>query len=234
MKLCPKCNTQHEKSGTFCCRSCANSRGPRTEAFKKSVSAKLTGRELSLSTIEKMSGDNHPKRRGRNLPNICITTKNCLCCQKEFETRKTLQKYCSKICWMNKIRELKSDWEQYSIMCKFNFTVYDYPHWFDLSLIKTHGWYKAKNRGDNLTGISRDHMFSVKEGFRIGVDAKLISHPANCQLMPHSLNSTKHTKCSITYEELIERINNFNKYLHLEPVSTGTRLQNEVTEGSTL
>jgi len=26
MKVCPKCNTEHEKSGKYCCRSCANSR----------------------------------------------------------------------------------------------------------------------------------------------------------------------------------------------------------------
>jgi len=26
MKVCPKCNAQHEKSGIYCCRSCANSR----------------------------------------------------------------------------------------------------------------------------------------------------------------------------------------------------------------
>jgi L-rhamnose mutarotase len=26
MKTCPKCNTLHEKSGKYCCRSCANSR----------------------------------------------------------------------------------------------------------------------------------------------------------------------------------------------------------------
>lgn len=26
MKVCPKCNSEHEKSGKYCCRSCANSR----------------------------------------------------------------------------------------------------------------------------------------------------------------------------------------------------------------
>lgn len=41
MKKCPKCNKDHEKSGKFCSRSCANSRGPRTEEFKRKVSEKL-------------------------------------------------------------------------------------------------------------------------------------------------------------------------------------------------
>lgn len=26
MKICPKCNSEHDKSGKYCCRSCANSR----------------------------------------------------------------------------------------------------------------------------------------------------------------------------------------------------------------
>jgi hypothetical protein len=41
MNVCPKCNKEHEKPGKFCSRSCANSRGPRTEDFKRKVSEKL-------------------------------------------------------------------------------------------------------------------------------------------------------------------------------------------------
>ena len=41
MKTCPKCNHQHQKQGVFCSRSCANSRGPRTDAFKEQVRTKL-------------------------------------------------------------------------------------------------------------------------------------------------------------------------------------------------
>jgi hypothetical protein len=41
MKICPKCNTEHEKSGTFCSRKCSNSRGPRSDDFKRVVGAKL-------------------------------------------------------------------------------------------------------------------------------------------------------------------------------------------------
>jgi hypothetical protein len=37
MKLCPKCNTPHEKPGMFCSRSCANSR-VQTEEIKKKKS----------------------------------------------------------------------------------------------------------------------------------------------------------------------------------------------------
>ena len=35
MKVCPKCNTEHEKSGKYCCRSCANSRVFSDSALEK-------------------------------------------------------------------------------------------------------------------------------------------------------------------------------------------------------
>jgi hypothetical protein len=43
MKVCPKCNTEHDKTGLFCSRSCANSRIWNEEINAKR-SAKLTGR----------------------------------------------------------------------------------------------------------------------------------------------------------------------------------------------
>ena len=47
MKTCPKCNVIHQKSGIFCSRSCANSRGKRTEDFKNKVRTKLEGKSPS-------------------------------------------------------------------------------------------------------------------------------------------------------------------------------------------
>ncbi len=41
MKTCPKCQEVHTKTGIFCSRNCANSRGPRTEEFKSKVRTKL-------------------------------------------------------------------------------------------------------------------------------------------------------------------------------------------------
>ena len=42
MKTCPKCNTLHEKSGKYCCRSCANSRVFTEEAKEKKRNKSLT------------------------------------------------------------------------------------------------------------------------------------------------------------------------------------------------
>jgi 5-methylcytosine-specific restriction endonuclease McrA len=46
MNKCLKCNKKHDGSfgsGKYCSLQCANSRGPRTDDFKKVVSKKLTG-----------------------------------------------------------------------------------------------------------------------------------------------------------------------------------------------
>lgn len=66
MKICPKCNAEHQKAGTFCSRKCANSRvfSDETKA-KKSIANKehfaafgsapngMTGRKKSAESIEK-------------------------------------------------------------------------------------------------------------------------------------------------------------------------------------
>ena len=62
-----------------------------------------------------------------------------------------------------------------------------------------------------MGGVSRDHIYSVNEGFKNKVDPKIISHPANCRLMVHSENISKNKKSDITIEELLIKIDNWNK-----------------------
>lgn len=63
----------------------------------------------------------------------------------------------------------------------------------------------------NLNGISRDHIISINYGFKNNIDYKIISHPANCQLLRHSENSKKYTKCDLTLKELLNKIKKWNK-----------------------
>jgi hypothetical protein len=57
MKVCPKCNTQHEKSGIFCSRKCANSRSWSDEAKKaKSISLKKYIKDHPEWTQQSKSG----------------------------------------------------------------------------------------------------------------------------------------------------------------------------------
>ena len=76
----------------------------------------------------------------------------------------------------------------------FKFNVYDYPTYFDLSLIEKFGWYSASNRCGNLNGISRDHLYSVYDDFINRIDFSIISHPANCKLVLHRDNQKKKVK----------------------------------------
>ncbi len=99
---------------------------------------------------------------------------------------------------------------EYRLACKFNFNLKDFPNEFDFSLIEKHGWYKPANKGNNLYGVSRDHMISVRYGFDNNIDPKILSHPANCKLLPHAENHAKHTKNSITLEELEIKIITWN------------------------
>ena len=52
-------------------------------------------------------------------------------------------------------------------------------------------------------------MLSVNEGYKLGIDPYFLSHPANCKLMIHTDNIRKNKKSSITKEELIERVKNW-------------------------
>ena len=104
----------------------------------------------------------------------------------------------------------KTNLEIYRKKCRFNFSLNEYSNEFDFSLIKNFGWYKAKNKGDNLNGVSRDHMYSVYDGFHNGINFEIIRHPANCKLLRHSDNSSKWKKSSITIEGLKQRIDEWN------------------------
>lgn len=140
-----------------------------------------------------------------------IKPKNLYCkfCGKILTNRK--RKFCNDECLKNWKRRNTSEYKKYWIECQFKFALNEYPEEFDFSLIEKYGWYKASNHGNNLTGISRDHKYSVSDGFKNKVDPKIISHPANCELMQHNKNSSKYKKSSITLEELLKRIEKWNK-----------------------
>jgi hypothetical protein len=208
---CFKCNTSLHvlerekkfpaKEKYFCSRSCANSHVV-TEEHKKKTSESLTG-----------------------LPYEPVTevVKTCIC-GKEFETtNKQTRKYCSASCATKycpthvekrkQAREKRPALINYRKDCAFKFNLADYPVEFDFKLIEQYGWYSAKNRGNNLTGVSRDHLVSVRYGFDNNIPSEHLAHPANCALLRHGENVSKGIKNSITYEQLLKRIAEWdNKY----------------------
>jgi hypothetical protein len=126
------------------------------------------------------------------------------------EKKEKICKVCRKIINENFIRiceTCKNEYyTHYRFACNFDFNVYYFPNKFDLELIKQYGWYSASNRGNNLNGISKDHMLSVKDGFINKISPEIIKHPANCKLMLHKENNIKKASSSISIDELLDRI----------------------------
>lgn len=221
---CAKCGKQFSvferekkfptKEKYFCSRGCANARKHTlverikiSNGVKNSIKSGKTRKYFQLRQLEericlwcgqKFSAWTSSKQR------FC----SCKCGARHREQ----VKYTSGLCnCLTDDDKLKREFRRYRNRCQFRFALKNFPLEFDFDLIKKFGWYKAKNRGNNIGGISRDHMYSVQDGFINNVDPAIISHPANCKLMPHGENSSKHNKSSITLEDLKKRIDKWNK-----------------------
>lgn len=130
-----------------------------------------------------------------------ISTNICKVCDIAFVS-KHYQKYCSS-CSPN-IRH-------YRTRAGFKFNIFEYPEEFDLYLIEKHGWYspngyKCRNKKPNLMGVSRDHLYSVHDGFINNVNPNILAHPANCKIILHGVNNKKNSKSSITLKQLEHNI----------------------------
>lgn len=102
--------------------------------------------------------------------------------------------------------------ELYSYQCRFQFSFSQFPDWFPDAgrLIQQYGFWQTKDKNKtNLQGLSRDHLYSVSDGFKNQIDPKLLAHPANCSLVTHTSNQNKHAKSTISLEELKIRIAKF-------------------------
>ncbi len=201
------------KEKYFCSKACSHSRCF-TEEHKKHISEGMR---------QWRSKNNPIKTEYRICPNchtkfvVPINKKKKFCCSscaRKYTQNKLYDDYLKKInSCQTDIEKAKIELKNYRKQCAFRFSIKQFPHEFDLSLIQKYGWYKAKNHGNNLNGVSRDHKYSILDGFLNHVDPKIISHPANCELMCHSKNSSKHSKSSISLEKLLDRIKIWeNKY----------------------
>lgn len=196
----------------FCSQTCSASF---TNRLRKGIKYTLSdeGRESLVKSAWKnlLSDESRKKshesqnRKGKEKVNII-----CINCDKLH----TNKKYCSINCTKEFKRKDMDEYQKYRLDSNFKFNLADYPNEFDFSLIEKYGWYSPTNKNNNLGGISRDHMLSVREGFEMKIDPIIISHPANCKLMIHNENISKNKKSTITNDELLERIKEFeNKYL---------------------
>ena len=235
---CSSCGNLHEKpikewnrrlrlgkTKSYCSQSCANVASntihcsmereciwckkifrSTTHKNHKKCCSDLCAHRVSHSYVNPVDISETLKRRYKK------QEKTCPQCSAKFVGR---AKFCSYYCVRNSRRAHLEEFERYKRECRFNFNIKDYPNEFDFNLLATHGMYKPKNHGNNLGGVSRDHIMSVRWGFDNNVSSKMISHPANCCLMLQSENSRKHCKKTISVQELNNRILTWNsKYSH--------------------
>lgn len=144
----------------------------------------------------------------------------CITCEKEIYYVSKIKLQCNK-CRIEESKRNKkefissnlSDKQHYYRLAGFNFSLNTYIDEFDFSLVKKFGWYKSKRYGKegNTKGISRDHLYSVSQAYKDNINPLIISHPANCRLIQHSENISKNYRCSVTIQELLEKIKNWEE-----------------------
>jgi len=104
--------------------------------------------------------------------------------------------------------DVNMDKQRYRKECGFRFSLDTFKKIEGFNLLIEYGAYNVKT---NVNGVSRDHMLSVDYGYKNSIPPEIIRHPANCKIMFHKENSIKNFKSSITYEELLQRINVWNE-----------------------
>jgi len=207
IKYCKKCGKiiKGDCRKIFCSKSCSASFNNKNKKgkFKKIFSEK--GKKNMREALYKRL-------------KICDTyseyiknPKSCKECGKYLIFKKRINKFCSMDCKNMYYKKIKTSYQKYYKDCQFDFRISDYPNEFEINLIEKYDWYKAKNYGDNLNGVSRDHMISINYGFKNNIDPKIIKHPANCSLMLHNDNVKKNYRCSLTLDELLLKIYKWNK-----------------------
>ena len=217
-KYCKVCGNaipyDRKEDSQYCSRECS-----KTQINKNRKGLKHNLSEEGRSALVKTALVNFFNKRGinpkyeENRKEYFDNPKKCLNCECILDFKKRKNIFCNINCkkeyYVNNIEEYKL----YYKLSKFKFNLKDYNNEFNFDLIKEHGWYKAKNNGDNINGVSRDHKFSVREGFRRLINPLLIAHPANCELIINRENQSKCDDCSLTIDELLNNIKTFeDKY----------------------
>lgn len=105
----------------------------------------------------------------------------------------------------------KTDKEKYYDECKFRFPDELLPYTKNSELIQKYNWYNPYFPKEN--GLTKDHMISKRYGYLHNIDTYLISHPANCEIMLRDDNSSKQERCSITVQQLIEKVEWWNEHI---------------------
>lgn len=222
------------KENNYCNHSCAATatnlaRPPKSAEQRVKISNSMKSYNKTLSKTEKFKIDIKRCKTSSRMNKVITRTfldKNvgpsckifhCTCshCQMKFITRNQV-KYCSNCAHLYKSNNNRNQFA-------FTFNVYKFPELFDLSLITKFGWHSYGGRKlYNPNGVTKDHRVSVNAAIKNSYDPYYIKHPMNCELMRFEDNNKKKTGCSITYEELVSMVDEFDKKTEpMAPFFTG-------------
>lgn len=219
-RFCEECRSQlsfGQRRNRFCGQRCSAivlNRKRKEDGWTRSAESRLkTSTTLLRAYDEGRLQRKHSLKNRRQIYVDYEVTKNCAYCGCDFLTNNLGKAYCSGKCSARangaKRRPVYRDditLKDYRLLCRFDFHLKDYADRIDLSSLYEHGMYSAKNRGNNADGVSRDHMYSVRDGYDNKVHPSILAHPANCQLVIHRKNASKGRKSVITLDELKARI----------------------------
>jgi hypothetical protein len=201
---CKQCDSPlpYEKKNNNCCNSsCSASYSNKNRDPQFIIKTQNTWRSKNGTiTID------HPDVRIRpygyyiptQKPNV---SKICPTCNTTFISKSSTHTFCRPTCNTTSAGKIR-----YRILCKFNLNNTNHPSLFNSQLISKHGWYSPSNKGIyNPSGVCWDHLYRIQDGFINHVDPSIMSHPANAELVPWTVNISRN--CStISLDELIHRI----------------------------
>jgi hypothetical protein len=195
--VCSRCNKTFkvvekeklfpQKNIYYCSSFCAHKR----------TQTNLTKNKIKKKICDNLGIDFDPYKR---------YLKKCKRCGKEYSNKN--RKFCSQECLKIYRRETMNinEYRSFYLDCQFNFDLKMFSNEFNFELIEEFGWYSPTNKKNNLGGISRDHIVSIKYAYENKIPAKYIRHPANCQLLKQTDNIRKYKNNIITFRELLQRI----------------------------
>lgn len=201
-KLCENCSIPlsykavKQWDGRFCSQSCG--------AIHSNNNRDSSSYEQQAITL-RLNIDEFSTTRVAHWPVSSVIFKYCKHCNNAFRSIHS-REYCSYIC------KGLSSIKRYRIVCKFKISKTLYPQLFNIPLLTDYGWYRASNhpKGYNPNGATWDHLFRIEDGYRLGIDPTIMSHPANAEMISWMENISR-KKSTITYDELIQKINCFPK-----------------------
>lgn len=206
-KRCKHCQIPipyDKKTNNFCNRSCAGSYNTsnRDKSIIEKTKATWRNKNKLLADLKNTIKPSKTKPKWEIDANTVYSKLyRCTCKHCGYKALyRTQQKYCNNCSHLYSHAGRAKYW--------FSFSVFHYPDLFDLTLITTYGFRDNKS---NPNGITRDHKISVNDAIRNGYNPYYIKHPMNCELMFFNENNKKKTNSSITYQELIKLVDDYDK-----------------------